>query len=168
MLNWLFKMNIKGVIKPDLAYPAKTGKTWDEWHRIFGHMHMGAVKMMKDKEMVLGMEVELAAQCTACITAKQHIKPYPKESHMEIKRIGDLTVSDTWGPACMQAPGGDQYFVMFTDGKSQWMMIYFLKQPSKSSSFTEALLKLRLEINSRSFMLMVEENISARNSEPTY
>ena len=39
-------------------------------------MHMGAVKMMKDKEMVLGMEVdrtvELAAKSTAYITAKQH------------------------------------------------------------------------------------------------
>ena len=58
MLNWLFEMNIKGVIKLDLAYPAKTRKSWDEWHRIFGHMHMGAVKMMKDKEMVLGMEVD--------------------------------------------------------------------------------------------------------------
>ena len=84
MLNWLFEMNIKGVIKPNLAYPVKTGKSWDEWHRIFGHMHMGAVKMMKDKEMFLGMEVdrtvEPAAQCTACISAKQHIKPFPKTS----------------------------------------------------------------------------------------
>src|SRR5271168_2600058 len=40
MLNRLFEMNIKGIIKPDLACPAKTGKTWDEWHRIFGHMHI--------------------------------------------------------------------------------------------------------------------------------
>src|SRR5271155_2467232 len=30
MLNRLFEMNIKGVIKPDLACPAKTGKTWDD------------------------------------------------------------------------------------------------------------------------------------------
>src|SRR5271168_1864588 len=73
-------------------------QTWDEWHRIFGHMHMGAVKMMKEKEMVLGMEVdrtvEPAAQCTACITAKQHVKPFPKESRTKIKGIGDLTVRD--------------------------------------------------------------------------
>ena len=38
MLNQLFEMDIKGIIKPDLAYPAKTGKTWDKWHRIFGHI----------------------------------------------------------------------------------------------------------------------------------
>jgi hypothetical protein len=51
MLNWLFEINIKGIIKPDLACLAKTGKTWDEWHKIFGHMHVGAVKMMKDKDI---------------------------------------------------------------------------------------------------------------------
>ena len=94
---------------------------------------MGAVKMMKDKEMVLGMEVdrtvEPAAQYTACITAKQHIK---KTSHTEIKRIRDLTVSDVWGPACTQAPGGDQYFVTFTDGKSQQTMTYFMKHKSEA------------------------------------
>src|SRR5271168_2346335 len=136
MLNRLFKMNIKSVIKPDLACPAKTRKTWDEWKRIFGHMHMGAVKMMKEKEMVLGMEVdrtvEPAAQCTACITAKQHVKPFPKESRTEIKGIGDLTVSDIWGPAHTQAPGGDRYFVTFTDGKSRRTMTYFLKQKSEA------------------------------------
>src|ERR1700678_2383037 len=136
MLNRLFEMNIKGVMKPNLACPAKTGKTWDEWHRIFGHMHMGAVKMMKEKEMVLGMEVdrtvEPAAQCTACITAKQHVKPFPKESRTEIKGIRDLTVSNVWGPAHTQAPGGDRYFVTFTDGKSRRTMTYFLKQKSEA------------------------------------
>jgi hypothetical protein len=47
-------------------------------------------------EMVLGMEVdrtvEPAAQCMACITAKQHVKQFPKESRTEIKGIGDRLV----------------------------------------------------------------------------
>ena len=76
--------------------------------------------------------MEPAAQCTACITAKQHIKPFPKTSCMEIKRIRDLTVSDVWGPACTQAPGGDQYFVTFTDGKSRQTMTYFMKHKSEA------------------------------------
>lgn len=97
---------------------------------------MGAVKMMKEKGMVLGMEVdrtvEPAAQCTACITAKQHIQPFPKESQTEIKGIGDLTVSDVWGPARTQAPGGDRYFVTFTDGISRRTMTYFMKKKSET------------------------------------
>jgi hypothetical protein len=80
------------------------------------------VKMLKEKGMVLGMEVdksvEPAAQCKACIITKQHTQPFPKNSDTEIKEIGDLTVSDMWGPVHTQAPGGDQYFIMFTDGKA--------------------------------------------------
>src|SRR5271168_768781 len=49
--------------------------------------------------MEVDRTVELAAQCTACNTAKQHVKPFPKESHTEIKGIRDLTVSDVWGLA---------------------------------------------------------------------
>ena len=136
MLNWLYEMNVKTLIKPDLACLVKTGKTQDEWHRIFGHMHMGAVKMMKEKNMVLGMEVdrsmELAAQCPACIIAKQHTQPFPKESHTEIENIGDLTVSDVWGPAHTQAPGGDHYFITFMDGRSQRTMTHFMKHKSQA------------------------------------
>lgn len=83
-------MNIKGIAKQDQAFPAKHGRTWDEWHRIFGHMNMGSVKMLKEKGMVLGMEVdrtvEPAAQCNVCIVAKQHIQLFPKNSQMRSKR----------------------------------------------------------------------------------
>src|ERR1700678_3818052 len=96
----------------------------------------GGSKDDEGKRNGLGMEVdrtvEPAAQCMSCITAKQHVKPFPKESCTEIKGIGDLTVSDVWGPARTQAPGGDRYFVTFTDGKSRRKMTYFLKQKSEA------------------------------------
>jgi hypothetical protein len=100
----------------------------------FGHLKMALVRMLKEKGMVLGMEVdksvEPAAQCKAYIIAKQHTRPFLKNSNMEIKEIRDLTVSNMWGPACTQAPGGDQYFIMFTDGKASHMMMYFMKNKS--------------------------------------
>jgi transposase InsO family protein len=73
-----------------------------------------------------------AAQCKVCIVAKQHVQPFPKNSHTEIKEIRDLTVSDLWGPARTQAPGGDRYFVTFTDGKSRRTMTYFMRQKSEA------------------------------------
>jgi GAG-pre-integrase domain len=137
--NRLFEMNVKGIGKQDQACPAKHGRTWDEWHRIFGHLNMASVRMLKEKEMVLGMEVdrtvEPTAQCKACIIAKQHVQPFPKNSETEIKEIGDLTVSDLWGPARTQASGGDVYFATFTDGKAQCTMMYFMK--NKSDAFTK-------------------------------
>ena len=49
---------------------------------------------------------------------KQHLTPYTQESKTEIVEIGDLTVSNLWGPAQTTGIGGEKYFVMFTDGKS--------------------------------------------------
>ena len=70
---------------------------------------MASVRMLKDKGMVLEMEVdrtvEPAAQCKACITTKQHVQPFPKNCKTEIKEIRDLMVSDVWGLVHTQAPG---------------------------------------------------------------
>jgi transposase InsO family protein len=41
-------------------------------------------------------------------------------------------VSDLWGPARTQAPGGDRYFVTFTDGKARRTMTYFMKEKSEA------------------------------------
>jgi GAG-pre-integrase domain len=133
--NQLFDMNVRGIAKQDQAYTAKHRKMWDEWHRIFGHLNMGSIKMLKEKGMVLRMEVdrtvEPAAQCKVCIVAKQHVQSFPKNSQTEIKEIGDLTVSDLWGLAHTQAPGGDHYFVTFTDSKLRCTITYFMKQKSE-------------------------------------
>ena len=47
VMNQLFDMNVKGIAKHDQAYAARHSRTWDEWHRIFGHLNMGSVKMLK-------------------------------------------------------------------------------------------------------------------------
>lgn len=134
----LFEMNIRSIAKQtntDKAYLAKNARTWDEWHWIFGHLQMGSVKMLKEKQMVDSMEVNTSIpptiECQPCIITKQHVKPFPKESSMEITEIRDLTVCDVWGT---QAIGGEQYFITFTDGKSRHSMIYFMKH--KSEAFT--------------------------------
>ena len=96
---------------------------WDEWHKIMGHLNMASIKQLKSKGMVTSMEVDesipATEQCLACILAKQHLTPYPQESKMEIAEVGDLTVSNLWGPAQTTRIGGEKYFVTFTDGKSR-------------------------------------------------
>src|SRR5271168_1025937 len=104
--------------------------------RVCGHLNMGSVKMLKDKNMVNGMDVdtmvEPQTQCQPCIIAKQHIKSFPRESHTEIAEIGDLTVTDLWGPAKTHGIGGESYFILFTDGKSRRTMIYFIKHKDEA------------------------------------
>ncbi|KAH9924491.1 uncharacterized protein B0H18DRAFT_842825, partial [Fomitopsis serialis] len=107
--------------KTHLAAPVrpKQWKTLDKWHRIFGHMDARAVLTLKRKGMVTGLEIDESEptheQCKTCVEAKQHVEPFPKKSLTEVKEIGDLTVSDVWGPARTAAIGGQLYYVSFTD-----------------------------------------------------
>jgi transposase InsO family protein len=104
---------------------------WDDWHRIFGHLNMRSLKMLKDKEMVNGLQIDPKSMpsptCKACVLAKQHHEPFPKESEREVEEIGDLTVSDLWGPARTTSLKGYRYYVSFTDVKSRRSMLYFAK-----------------------------------------
>jgi GAG-pre-integrase domain len=73
----MFDMSIQGIPAGDQAHVAKSGKTWEEWHQILGHLNMGSVKVLKTKEMVTGMNVDGVdvdvgkdINCKACIVAK--------------------------------------------------------------------------------------------------
>src|SRR4051812_864106 len=89
----LYKLDLSS---RDEAYISKAGCTWDEWHQIFGHMYVGSVQLLKQKNMVEGMEVvNLIApsqQCTPSISAKQHHTPFPRSTNESAQEIGELTV----------------------------------------------------------------------------
>ena len=42
----------------DEAYISKVGCTWDKWHQIFGHMYVGSVQLLKQKNKVEGMGID--------------------------------------------------------------------------------------------------------------
>ncbi|KAJ7593171.1 hypothetical protein C8J56DRAFT_721865, partial [Mycena floridula] len=87
-----------------------------------GHLNIGSVKMLQEKSMVEGMEVVKGStpspQCEACICAKQHTRPFPKEAKSTYRKVGDITFSDLWGPAQVTGINGEVYYISFTDGHS--------------------------------------------------
>ena len=89
---------------------------------------MGAIKLMKTSNLVLGMDVDTSApvsQCVACIQGKHHVNPFPKHAEDAAELVGDLTVSDVWGPANTVGPAQEHYFYSFTDAKSCYSTVYF-------------------------------------------
>ena len=59
-----------------------------------------------------------STQCMACIQGHQTVEPFPKRAEDDITKIGELTVSDVWGPANTEGPNRERYFYLFTDAKS--------------------------------------------------
>jgi GAG-pre-integrase domain/Pol polyprotein, beta-barrel domain len=85
----------------DFAAAAK-GRSIDKWHRILGHINTNSIRMLKNNNLVTGLEIDESQelnQCKACIQGKRHVEPFPKRAEDSVDGIGDLTVSDVWGPA---------------------------------------------------------------------
>ena len=104
------------------------GHTWNKWHRILGHVNIWTVKMLKTHNLVTGLHVNESqepTQCIACIQAKRHVEPFPKEAMEIVEKTGDLIVSDVWGPARMEGSAHEKYFYSYTDVKSRYLAVYF-------------------------------------------
>jgi len=118
--NGLYMLDITPIISYH-AYATQTPQncTWHDWHKIMGHIYMGSVKMLKEKDMIKGIEVNpdiLLPQYISCITAKSHIIPFPQQSKTEYKEIGDMMFTDAWGLARTTGIKREHYYVSFTDG----------------------------------------------------
>ncbi|KEP45242.1 putative Pol-like polyprotein/retrotransposon, partial [Rhizoctonia solani 123E] len=118
-----------------LAYSAlqqqTQSKTWEQWHRILGHANQQVLEKM-EKEAKAG-EMPVIAEspkdyfCEACVQAKQHKTPFPKESETKFTQVGELVVSDIWGPSQVQSLQGNSYFCIFIDAYSRFSAVYFMK-----------------------------------------
>src|SRR3954471_12786865 len=99
-------------------------------------MYIGSVQLLKWKNMVEGMEVDESIapsrQCAPCIEAKQHHTLFPRSTNESAQEIGELTVSDVWGPTRIQSIQGNSYYILFTDAKSHRLQIYFMKNKSQA------------------------------------
>ena len=58
-------------------------------------------------------------------TGKTACGAIPKKAEDTVDQIGDITVSNVWGPAQTEGPSRERYFYSFTDIKSRYSAIYF-------------------------------------------
>ena len=106
----------------DFAAAAK-GSSWDKWHRMLGHVNIWTIKTLLKNNLVTDLlidESQEPTQCSACIQGKRHVEPFPKEATESADKIGDLILSDVWGPAQIEGPGREKYFYSFIDARSRY------------------------------------------------
>jgi len=66
------------------------------------HIYMGLVKMLKEKNIVKGIEINpniLPPQYILYIKAKSHVIPFLQQSKAKYKESSDMTFTNVWGPA---------------------------------------------------------------------
>src|SRR5260370_9764736 len=80
------------------------GQTWEEWHKAMGHIMPNTLKLMYDSGTIIGMKIIIIPSlidfdCNMCIQGKHSVHPLPKESTTQYTEIGELIITNVWGPA---------------------------------------------------------------------
>ena len=131
---------IKLFIKDEVAYnvinEVKTNID-DLWHQRYGHINMNDLKLMREKDIVNGLNDNLVREleCSTCIKGKQIKSSYKKNEDKTNKykniKIGELIVSDVCGPFQVSSINNYKYFVSFIDVKSNYTSIYLMKSKTE-------------------------------------
>ncbi|QRV85201.1 Retrovirus-related Pol polyprotein from transposon TNT 1-94 [Ceratobasidium sp. AG-Ba] len=137
----LWQLDVETISEPktnvEIVLTKQSGRTWLEWHKVLGHINAKALKRLKDTNAVNGMEIikddkGLDFECVTCMQSKAHIHPFPKDSHTQASEIGDLVVTDVWGPARKASIGHFKYYVSFTDVATRFTRLGFLKHKDET------------------------------------
>jgi transposase InsO family protein len=119
------------------SYPSVTQleKSWDVWHRRFGHIGYSGLRKTFDMDLVTGFRVERESSmpdCVACTEAKQSVLPFHKQGD-SVTHPGDLTHIDVWGKYDVASINGHQYYLLMVDDASRYVTVEFLKSKDQAT-----------------------------------
>ena len=110
------------------------------WHRRLGHLNEGSLNTMASKHLVYDFDYHTSKPmpfCKSCVEGKLHRTPF-KRGRRRAEKPLELIHSDVCGPIGTPSLSGKKYFVTFTDDKTHYSWIYFLKAKSEVySKFVE-------------------------------
>ncbi|KAJ7220082.1 hypothetical protein GGX14DRAFT_309439, partial [Mycena pura] len=112
---------------PLQAYSAEVGPlvaTPDELHWLLGHLPEEAARKLVRNGIVDGLELDETVptsekECESCLHGRMTRKAISKSSEREATgAVGDEVHTDVWGPASIETPQHNKYYVSFTDEAS--------------------------------------------------
>src|ERR1700683_5341105 len=111
----------------------------EQLHYLLGHLNYQAIKAMVRKGTIKGVKLskkELSItppMCTSCTKGKATQASFPASKSGHAEHVLGLVHCDLWGPALVQTVNSTRYVMTFTDDKSCWVWVSFLK--CKSDAF---------------------------------
>jgi hypothetical protein len=100
------------------------------WHRRLGHVSLSRLQELDKKQLATGFQlgtVNNIGPCPPCFKGKQHREPFTGEG-VRATGLLDLIHADVCGPMQVPSMSGFRYMVMFTDDKSRFRSVYFLRR----------------------------------------
>jgi hypothetical protein len=94
-------------------------KLCELWHKRFGHLHYGALPLLKNMvQGLLDFKIKKIGVCKGCAHDKHAKTTFPSSGHRS-RGIIDLIHSDVCGPMISTFFIGNIYYVSFIDDSSR-------------------------------------------------
>ena len=106
-------------------------------HRCLAHISPSTITQLVNKGILTGITIRDwdIDFCEVCALAKIKRQPFPTSRSHPAQEVGDVIHSDVWGPAAVQAIGGDSYAVTWIDEKTRYGIVEGMR--AKSDAFGE-------------------------------
>lgn len=143
-INSLFRLRQQNKVSACVTHECKE-RCIHYWHRIFGHRDPEAIKLMRNNNMIDGLQMfdcGLKIQCETCMKAKMSRLPFPKKSQRNSKAILELIHTDICGPMQTESSGRKRYVLTLIDDFSKYTKVYFLREKSESATIIKEYIAL--------------------------
>ncbi|CAN6557261.1 unnamed protein product [Malus baccata var. baccata] len=112
-----------------LALKASVSESTLIWHRRMGHLNVNSLKLLQEKEMVLGLpEIKTINNvCEGCTLGKHCRDSFQRETTSRATVPLELVHTDVCGPMQTITKAGNRYFLTFIDDCTRMCWVYFLR-----------------------------------------
>ena len=128
----MYHLNVRS---RELAIIAQTTVSLELAHRRLGHTDSRQIRRMFTMKLVEGLNLKNTKEehriCSGCAGGKMHKTSYRTSTSSKADCIAGRINSDVCGPMPHTSLGGAQYFVIFKDEYSGWIVVNFMKSKAE-------------------------------------
>ena len=101
------------------------------WHLQLGHINPNRIHGLVKSGILNSLAFEPIPMCESCLEGKMTKRPFKTKGYRATKPL-ELVHTDVCGPTSVQARGGYEYFVTFTNDYSRYGFVYLMRQKSET------------------------------------
>ncbi|KAM1393925.1 hypothetical protein ACFX2F_030029 [Malus domestica] len=135
--NRMFIIVAQHQLSVQACFNALTDDPVQLWHCRYGHLSLGGLKMLQQKQMVSGLPQikDSSRVCENCMVGKQPRDPFPKRSTWMASQNLQLIHADICGPIKPSSNSKKRYLLTFIDDFTRKTWVYFLVEKSEAFRF---------------------------------
>ena len=119
------------------------------WHLRLGHINSNRIQRLIKDGLLEPMDFVEFPVCESCLEGKMTKRLFNAKGR-SVQDLLELVHSDVCGPLSIQARGGYEYFITFTDDYTRFGYVYLMKRKSEAfEKFKEFMAKVENQLGKR-------------------